>query len=322
MAETGEQVEKLDVRSRWPNEALDFTPWLANNLDLLGEELGIKLECVQQEKAVGPMFLDILAKDTDTGDSVAIENQLEWTDTHHLGQLLTYATGVDARVAIWVATEFRHEYATALHKLNEWTGDGIKFYGVKIELVSRADGSEAEPRFRKVVYPGGWYKDITLPIDPPMPPLTKKYHDFYKPLIDDLVRQGFAERAIYHYGPAGRFFLPSLRQDVGYAASLESGRSAWVTLYIRTDDSELTNRIFDELLDEQTDIESTIDAGPSPDWHWLRHDGYAFCSINIKTDGAIDDPPEKLEQLRAWMLDLLPKFKEVFDPRVKDLLDQ
>ena len=132
-----EEVEMLDVRARWPNEALDFTPWLAQNLDLLGEELGIRLELVQQEKAVGPMSLDILARDTDTKDLVAIENQLEWTDTHHLGQLLTYATGCDAHVAIWVATEFRHEYATALHKLNEWTSDKSRFYGVKIELVGK-----------------------------------------------------------------------------------------------------------------------------------------------------------------------------------------
>ena len=50
----------------------------------------------------------------DSGEKVAIENQLEWTDTHHLGQLITYATGCEARIAVWVATEFRYEYAVAL----------------------------------------------------------------------------------------------------------------------------------------------------------------------------------------------------------------
>ena len=72
-------------------KAYNFTPWLAKNLDLLGNEIGMKLELVQMEKAVGPMSLDILAKEVDTGDMVAIENQLEWTDTHHLGQLMTYS---------------------------------------------------------------------------------------------------------------------------------------------------------------------------------------------------------------------------------------
>lgn len=322
MAETDEQVENLEVRSKWTNEALDFTPWLADNLDLLGEELGIKLELVQQEKAVGPMSLDILAKDTDTGDLVAIENQLEWTDTHHLGQLLTYATGCDARVAIWVATEFRREYATALHKLNEWTGDGNRFYGVKIELVRKTSDSPAEPRFRKVVYPGGWNKDITLPIDPPMSPSAQKHHDFFQPLINELVRMGFAERAIQYYGHTGRFFRPSLQPDTGYAVSLDWRNSAWVSLHIQTWDNELTERVFDELHDNREDIEASIDTRPDHEWHWLRHDAYSFSSINVRMGGSIDDPPEKQEEIRAWMLDLLPKFKKVFDPRVKDILNR
>ena len=118
-----EGVEQLDVRTKWPHEALDFTPWLAKqeNLDLLGAELGLSLECAQTEVQVGSMYLDILAKERDTGALVAIENQLEETDLGHLGQLLTYATGHDARVAIWVAPAFYHEYAQALHKLNQWT---------------------------------------------------------------------------------------------------------------------------------------------------------------------------------------------------------
>ena len=317
-------IVRLDVRTKWPDEALDFTPWLAQNLDLLGEELGMKLELVQQEKAVGPMSLDILAKDSDTGDLVAIENQLEWTDTHHLGQLLTYATGCDARVAIWVATEFRHEYATALHKLNEWTIDGHggnRFYGVKIELVRNPARSDDEPRFRKVVYPGGWDKDITLPTVPPMTPDARKYYDFYQPLIEDLVQAGFAVNAIQYYDYKGRFFRPSLRPDTGYAASFDWRNSAWVTLHIDAGNKDLNKRIFDELKTQQEDIESRIDAGPDPDWHWLRHDAYSFSSINIRMDGSIDDPPEKLEQVSVWMLDLLPKFREVFDPRVEDILN-
>ena len=311
---------KPEVRTRWPNEALDFTPWLANNLDLLGEELGIGLELVQQEKAVGPMSLDILARDTDTKELVAIENQLEWTDTHHLGQLITYATGCDAHVAVWVATEFRHEYAEALHRLNEWTTGRARFYGVKIELVRKTPNSPAEPRFRKVVYPGGWNKDITLPLVPPMSPDARKHYDFFQPLIEELVRTNFAASAIQYYGHTGRFFRSGLHRDVGYAVSLDWRKSAWVSLHIQTEDDDLNKTIFDELKAQREDIERSIDAGPSPDWHWLRYEAYTFSSISIRTDGAIDDPPEKLEQVRAWMLDLLPKFKEAFDPRMAAIL--
>ena len=79
----------------------------------------------------------------DTGEKVAIENQLEWTDHTHLTQLLTYAAGLDARIAVWVAPEFRYEHAEALHWLNEWTPDGLQFYGVKI-MLRKTDAATAE----------------------------------------------------------------------------------------------------------------------------------------------------------------------------------
>ena len=320
MAQPEEGLEIVDVRTIWPHEALNFTPWLANNLDLLGKELGIKLELVQMEKQVGPLSLDILAKEADKGVMVAIENQLEWTDTLHLGQLLTYATGCDAQVAIWVAPEFRHEYAEALHRLNQWTREDIQFYGVKIDAVKHAPDSCPEPRFRKVVYPGGWNKEITLPTDPPMSPVVQKFHDFFQPLIRKLIQTGFAEKAVQYFSYTGRFFPSRIHQGLGYAASLEGNNSAWVTFNIRMEVREKTKQIFDALLADQEQIEASIDADPKPAWTWFRYDTYDFSSISIRKDGSIDDPPDKLEETRAWMLDLLPRLKEVFDPRVEKIL--
>ena len=325
MTEPEEGIDQLDVRTLWDNEALKFTPWLAKNRHLLSEELGIDLEFCQLEKQVGPFYLDILAKKAGTDVLVAIENQLEWTDTHHLGQLLTYATGCNAPVAIWVASGFTHEYAKALHRLNEWTKDEISFYGVKVEVIKRTGDSCSEPRFRKVVYPGGWDRDLTLPPGRPVPPYIQKHHDFFQPLIGELIRSDFADKAVQNFDHTDRFFPSRLNRGVGYAASLE-GNDAWVTLHIRMEDKQLTKRIFDELQAKQEDIEndfkSRIDAVPDPEWHWLRHDNRTFSSINIRRDGSIDDSPEKLGEIRAWMLNLLPKLKEVFDPRVENILSR
>ena len=94
MARDERESGQGNVRELWTNEEHDFTPWLARNLDLLEEELGLELKLVQSEKPVGPFFLDILAKEGKDKALVAIENQLEETDHSHLGQLLTYATGV------------------------------------------------------------------------------------------------------------------------------------------------------------------------------------------------------------------------------------
>ena len=308
--------EHLDVRSMWQHEALDFTPWLAKNLHLLGDELGMQLELVQVEQPVGPLFLDILARETATDVLVAIENQLEWTDIGHLGQLLTYATGCNARVAIWVAPGFRYEYALALHRLNQWTTDDIRFYGIKVEIVRKTGVSCPEPRFRKVVYPGGWNKDLTLPPEPPPPPYVQKYNGFFHSLIADLTRTGFADKSVQHFDHTGRFFPSRLARGVGYAVILDGKNSAWVTFHAQTDDNELTKRMFDELQAERDDIESSIAAGPNQEWHWRRHDRFTFSSISVRKNGSIDDPPEKLDETKAWMLDLVVKFKETFDPRV------
>ena len=106
-----------------------------------------------------------------------------------------------------------------------------------------------------------------------------------------------------------------------YAVSLERN-DAWVTLHIQTGDNELTKRIFDELLAKRDEVESSIDAGARPEWHWYRHDRFTFSSVNLRRDGSIADSPERLDKTRDWMLDLLVKFKEAFDPRVAEILGE
>jgi hypothetical protein len=85
------RLERVELRDIWLSEASDFTPWLARkeNLDILGETLGIDLELEAQERPVGPFRADILCKDIGTDRWVLIENQLERTDHNHLGHLLT-----------------------------------------------------------------------------------------------------------------------------------------------------------------------------------------------------------------------------------------
>ena len=234
-------IKQVDVRTKWTHEALDFTPWLAKNLHLLGDVLEMKLEPVQMEVPVGPYYLDILAREADEGVKVAIENQLEETDLHHLGQLLTYATGCNAQVAIWVAPEFGYEHAQALHRLNEWTKESIKFFGVKVEVFKKAGGEHLEARFRKVVYPGGWNKEVTLPSGE-MPATKRQYYEFFQPLVTKLRGESFAEKAVNYFDHTGRFFPSRLDEDTGYAVSIWNN-GAWVSLHVRTWDSiERNNR--------------------------------------------------------------------------------
>ncbi len=322
MGLTKDRFERLNVRSMWEDEALDLTPWLAHNLNFVGDLIGKKLELKKQEKKVGSfLFLDILAKDTDSGNLVAIENQLNWSDTDHMGRLIAYATILDARIAIWVAPEFTHEHAEVLRRLNEWTKKDIEFYGIKVEVIRKSPDSEPEPRFLKVVYPGGWDLGNILPVDPPAPPHIQKYTDFFEPLINKLRDTGFAsERPIRMFDHTGRYFPSTEHDGIWYAASLEGKNDAWVTVHIRNDDNEVTKHLFDQLEADKNRIVSRIEANFEPEWCWRRHDRHTFSSISIRKDGSIDDPADRLEETRAWMLDLLPRLKKVFDPWIAELL--
>lgn len=94
--------QEHNLRKAWPNEASDFTPWLADNLSYIGDILGMELELIEKESKVGGYSADILAKEADTENYVIIENQLEDSNHCHLGQLITYASGKNAKAIVWV----------------------------------------------------------------------------------------------------------------------------------------------------------------------------------------------------------------------------
>jgi hypothetical protein len=153
------RLERVSLRTAWPNEANNFTPWLAEkaNLDLLGDKIGIPLQLEVVEKEVGPFYADILAKEADTERWVLIENQITPTDHTHLGQLLTYAAGLEAKTIIWIAEDFREEHRAAIDFLNRATTEEFAFFGVQVELYKIGDSPFA-PNFSIVAKPNDWSK--------------------------------------------------------------------------------------------------------------------------------------------------------------------
>jgi len=161
---TGEplgRLERVDLRAIWISESTDFTPWLAlpENLSVLGESLGIDLELEAREKPVGPFRADILCKDIGTDAWVLIENQLERTDHAHLGQLLTYASGLDAVTIVWIANRFTEEHRSTLDWLNRITDEHFRFFGLEVELWRIGD-SLAAPKFNVVSKPNNWSRSV------------------------------------------------------------------------------------------------------------------------------------------------------------------
>lgn len=154
-------LTRVELRDIWTTEGNDFTPWLAkpDNLSILGDTLGLDLDLEAQEKAVGRFRADILCKDSGSDVWVLIENQLERTDHTHLGQLLTYASGLEAVMIVWIAALFAEEHRATLDWLNRITDERFQFFGLEVELW-RIGESPAAPKFNVVSKPNNWSRSV------------------------------------------------------------------------------------------------------------------------------------------------------------------
>ena len=101
------KIKEVDIRSVWAHEQYDFSKWLAEeeNIRALGEEMNLSLTDVNTEQFVGNYRCDFICNDELTGKSVLIENQLEQTNHDHLGKIITYASGLDASVVVWIVAK-------------------------------------------------------------------------------------------------------------------------------------------------------------------------------------------------------------------------
>ena len=153
------KLERVEVREAWGHEARDFTPWLADNLDLLADELGVELELEATEVQVGPYRADIVARNRFDDSVVLIENQLETANLQHLGQILAYMAGIDAHIVVWIATGFNQAHRSAIRWLNEHTVDPFAFFAVEVRTVRIGD-SRLAPVFDVVERPNEWERTL------------------------------------------------------------------------------------------------------------------------------------------------------------------
>ena len=152
-------LEEVDLRQAWPHEARSFTPWLAENIEMLSSVIGIPLELEGQEVAVEQFSADILARNPRDDSRVLIENQLEQSDHGHIGQIMTYLAGLDVNTVIWIAAGFREPHLSAIRWLNDHTIEPFAFFAIKLSIVRIADSPMA-PVFEVVVKPNTWERQL------------------------------------------------------------------------------------------------------------------------------------------------------------------
>lgn len=316
------RIERRDPREYWKNEAYDFTPWLRSNIDLLGEALGLEFDpSVDSEIPVGAFSADLLATDLGSGALVLIENQLEPTDHSHLGQILTYASGLDTKMMIWVARQIRDEHRQALTWLNENTLEDVRFFGVEIELVQIGKSAMA-PNVKVLVAPSEWQKSGTLARTGQTTDRQQKYKAFWASFISDVLARDpkftwsnpdKAPKQNWCSFSAGR---PGFQNSgvFGWEGG-DVGNVVRAELYIDTGDKEINKRAFD-LLDSDRDA-ITQEFGEI--LTWTRRDDIKASRIYIAIPGGIDDADDTLARHRAWLVDRIFRFRQVFGHRIKAL---
>ena len=153
------RLSDTNPRDAWPDEARDFTPWLVDNIDHLSEALDLDLEATDSEVAVDSFSADVVATDSRTGERVLIENRLESSDHRHLGQVLTYLAGLDAKTVVWIAPRFREEHCSAIRWLNTNTPEKFAFFAVRLRVVRIGDSPFA-PVFEIIEKPNTWERRL------------------------------------------------------------------------------------------------------------------------------------------------------------------
>ncbi len=152
-------LKEVDIRDLWKHEQYDFSNWLAQpeNISYLNDILGLTLVDVDKEAYVGSYRCDIVAKDETSETKVIIENQFEASNHDHLGKIITYASGLDAKVIVWIVKQAREKHRSAVEWLNNNTRSGIDFFLIEFHAYRIGD-SEPAPKFEVIEQPNDFIK--------------------------------------------------------------------------------------------------------------------------------------------------------------------
>jgi hypothetical protein len=307
-------IVRVDPREVFKHEALVLTPWLRENITELAEALGLDLD-MESEVSVGPFAVDLAGKDLGSGRVVIVENQLEQTDHGHLGQLLAYASGLDAAVVVWVSPRFRDEHRQALDWLNAHTDEKVDFFGVELELLRIGDSSPA-PNFKLVAQPNEWAKQTKQTGAAGAPSeRALRYRGFFERVLTEFkVRRPGATNAA-RVSPSSWFLFSAGRTGFGFSWSFTSGGRFRCELYIDTGNRDVNKSSFDALQSRSEEIQSQFGESLS----WERLDNRSASRVAVYHDVPNTPPIDENAELQEWAVATMVHLNDVLRPIVKGL---
>jgi len=303
------KLESVHIRELWRHEERGFSAWLASNLDVLSDAVGFRLSDPRRETAAGAFECDLVCE-SERGELVIIENQLEQTNHDHLGKVLTYLSNLEAKAAIWISTSQRAEHIRAIQWLNETTPADVAFYLVHLAAYRISGCEPVAPLFTVIVRPS---------VE------SKSFGKEKKDLADrHVLRLRFWEQLLGRAKDRG-FLMhaqrsPSVDPYIGAGAGVKAGisftylvwkaRETAVELYIDTLDGEENKRIFDLLASNREKVESEF--GSPLIWDRMN-DNRGSRIRYVLTQGGLTD--ENLwPSIQNAMIDAMEKLSKALKP--------
>ena len=271
------RIHRVQLRQVWRHEALNFTTWLEANPELITEATGIQLSGVEREQPVGAFSVDLIAED-EYGRRVVIENQLEKSDHNHLGKLLTYLVGIQARKAVWIVADPRPEHVAVIAWLNE--SSSVDFYLLKIEAI-RIGNSEPAPLLTQIVGPSEEAREI----DRNWKERERLRYGFFEGLLEHAKSRTQLHANI---SPGKSTWIGAGSGTAGVTFKYGVGQHfARVELYIDTGDGGENQRIFEALSGKRDMIERAFGLP----LEWDTKEGRRACRIQktYETGGYRDE---------------------------------
>lgn len=304
--ELGTLKEITDLRSVWSHEALNFTPWVAENIDLLSDTVGIDITVDGTESDVGDFSVDIYASETGTDRKIIIENQLEDTNHDHLGKLITYASGKGADIVIWIVKHAREEHKAAIEWLNNHTDDKIGFFLCEIKLFQIGNSCIA-PTFSIIERPNDWAKEIKSAVS--SNPTQQKRFEYWQAFNNYAFNNTDFSKAFNKRKPSTDHWMylsiGSSTCKIGIS-QIQKRSSITIELYIN-DDKDL----FRMLLSHKNEIET--DMGISLDWRELPE--RKASRIIVEKTVELENKNKWNEQF-AYITDICLKMKKAFKKHI------
>ena len=307
------KMEKItDLRGLWPHEARDSSAWLARdeNLALLSEALGIDVALEERESSVGGFSVDLYAVEEGIGRKIIIENQLEDTNHDHLGKLLTYAAGKEAKCMLWIVKTAREEHRAAIEYLNNNTIDGIGFFLIEIQLWS-IDGSAPAVKFNVVEEPNDWAKAAKLPSNSSGGEAVQIKYSYWSDFNDyvNAHRIDYLKQFTLHKPSSDHWYSVAIGSSAANLSMLVNTRTNVIAIELYIRDSK---ELYDRCYAHRDEIEASV--GEKLDWR--RLDGKKSSRVLVERKAIVADTTTRQEQF-DWLIDHLIRMKEAFTPYIK-----